>query len=84
MKSYVFKVVVEPDVTEMGEQAFHAFCPALKECQTWGKSYEEALANVREAIELYVDDVQAAGQVVPVDPDQGVLEWPTPAVAVNL
>jgi predicted RNase H-like HicB family nuclease len=84
MRSYVFRVVVEGDVMESGEKVYHAFCPALKGCHTWGRSYEEALANVREAIELYVDDLQAAGEAVPVDPEQGVLEWPTPAVAVNL
>jgi len=36
MKSYVFKVVVEEDETEDREKAYHAFCPALKGCHTWG------------------------------------------------
>ena len=84
MKSYVFRVVVEEDVTENRETAFHAFCPALKGCHTWGRTYEEALANVREAIELYVDDLRASGEAIPVDADKGALEWPTPAVAVNV
>lgn len=54
MKSYVFRVVVEEDAMENGEKAFHAFCPALTGCHTWGRTYDEALANVREAVELYV------------------------------
>ena len=78
MKSYVFRVVVEDDEMETGEKAYHAYCPALKGCHTWGRTYDEALANVREAVELYVD-LRAR---ISVDPELGGLEWPTPAVAV--
>ena len=84
MKSYIFKVIVEEDAMETGEKAYHAYCAALKGCHTWGRSYEEALANVREAVELYVEDLRESGSRIPLDPDQGGLEWPTPAVAVNL
>jgi len=84
MKSYVFRVSVKEDVMDNGEQAFHAYCPALKGCHTWGHTYDEALANIREAIELYVEDILESGGAVPHDPDQGVIEWPTPAVVVNL
>jgi len=42
------------------------------------------LANVREAVELYVEDLRESGSRIPVDPELGGLEWPTPAVAVNL
>ena len=56
MKSYVFRVVIEEDELEDGGQAFHAYCPALKGCYTWGNTYDEALANIREAAELYVED----------------------------
>jgi predicted RNase H-like HicB family nuclease len=84
MKSYVFRVVVEEDQFEDGRKAYHASCPALKGCHTWGHTYEEALANIREAVELYVDDLRAAGESIPVDPAEGALELPTPAVAVNV
>jgi predicted RNase H-like HicB family nuclease len=60
MKSHVFQVIVEPDTLETGEPAFHASCPALKGCNTWGRTYDEALSNIREAVELYVDDLRAA------------------------
>jgi predicted RNase H-like HicB family nuclease len=62
MKSCVFKVTIEPDKFEDGSDAWHAFCPTLKGCHTWGHSYEEALANVREAIDLYMEDLPQAGQ----------------------
>jgi len=42
--------------------AYHAFCPALKGCHTWRHSPEEALANIREAAELYVEDLIEAGR----------------------
>lgn len=83
MRSLVFRVEVEEDTTTEGGKAYHAWCPALKGCHTWGRSYDEALANIREAVELYVEDLREAGSPIPVDPEQAV-EWSTPAVAVNL
>lgn len=32
-----------------------AHCPALKGCVTQGRTEEEALKNIKEAIELYLD-----------------------------
>ena len=84
MKSYIFKVLVEEDTGEKGDHVFHASCPALKGCHTWGHTYEEALTNIREAVELYLEDLQECGGTVPHDPEHGAIEWPTPAVAVNL
>jgi predicted RNase H-like HicB family nuclease len=82
MKSYVFTLAVEEDKFEDGRPAWHAWCPALKGCHTWGHTSGEALANVREAVELYVQDLVAAGDRIPVE--QGTLELPEPAVAVNV
>ena len=43
-------------VIERGEDGFFvAHCPALKSCWSQGKTREEALANVREAIALYLE-----------------------------
>ncbi len=36
LKSYIFKVVVEPDEFEDGTPAFHAYCPTLKGARTHG------------------------------------------------
>jgi predicted RNase H-like HicB family nuclease len=84
VKSYIFKILVEEDQFEDGRKGFHAYCPVLRGCHTWGHTYEEALANIREAVELYVEDLRAAGDPIPVDADQGTLELPTPSVAVNV
>jgi len=43
-------------VIERGEDGyFVAHCPALKSCWSQGKTREEALINVREAIALYLE-----------------------------
>ena len=84
MKSYIFSVAIEEDQFEDGREAYHASCPALKGCHSWGHTYEEALANIREAVELYVEDLIDAGEPIPVDPEKGVVERDAPAVAVNL
>ena len=45
------KIVVEP-----GEDGyFVAHCPSLKSCWSQGKTREQALKNIREAIDLYLE-----------------------------
>ena len=45
------KIVIEP-----GEDGyFVAHCPSLKSCWSQGKTREEALTNIREAIDLYLE-----------------------------
>ncbi len=46
-----FEVVLEKDETG----AFIADVPVLPGCHTFGASKKEALANIREAIELYLE-----------------------------
>jgi len=57
MQSDAIRVVIEEDRFENGSLAYHAFCPELKGCHTWGHSPEEALANIREDAELYMEDL---------------------------
>jgi predicted RNase H-like HicB family nuclease len=42
-------------IIEKDEHGCYAWCPELKGCQSHGASLEEALANIREAIELYLE-----------------------------
>jgi predicted RNase H-like HicB family nuclease len=42
-------------VIEKDRDGFYAWCPELKGCQSQGASLEDALANIREAIELYLE-----------------------------
>lgn len=49
------KVVLEPS----DEGGFTIFVPALPGCISEGDTREEALANIREAIELYLEPVES-------------------------
>ena len=43
-------------VIEHGEDGFFsAHCPALRSCWSQGRTRDEALSNIREAIELYLE-----------------------------
>ena len=48
--SYKVNVVIEKD-----DSGYYAYCPELEGCQSQGDSYEEALSNIREAVELYLE-----------------------------
>jgi predicted RNase H-like HicB family nuclease len=42
-------------VIEQDGHGCYAWCPELKGCQSQGNTVEEALVNIREAIELYLE-----------------------------
>jgi len=42
-------------VIEKDEYGYYAWCPELKGCQSQGATIEDALTNIREAIELYLE-----------------------------
>lgn len=44
---------------------YQASCPALPGCHSQGDSLDDATANVREAIELYVESLRAHNEPVP-------------------
>jgi len=46
------QVVLEPS----DEGGFSVYVPALPGCISEGETEEEAMANIREAIELYLED----------------------------
>lgn len=48
--------------------------PALPGCVSQGDSREEALKNIEEAIELYLEDVKAAGEPIPVEDGREYVE----------
>ncbi len=56
-----FEVVLEPEE----EGGFHVFAPALKGCHSYGKTREEALDNISEAICCWLDSAKELGIKVP-------------------
>jgi predicted RNase H-like HicB family nuclease len=63
MQRHHYTVILEREE----DGGYHAFCPALRGCHTQGDTLEEALANVREAIEAYLESLQKHGEAVPVE-----------------
>lgn len=51
-----------------------ATVPALPGCVSQGDSREEALRNIGEAIELYLEDVKAAGESIPSEDGREYVE----------
>lgn len=60
MKNINVAIIIEKD-----EDGFFAYAPDLQGCYTQGDTYEEALANIHEAVELYVEDLLESGEYVP-------------------
>jgi predicted RNase H-like HicB family nuclease len=48
--TYKVGIVIERD-----DHGYYAYCPELEGCQTQGDSFEEVMANIKEAIELYLE-----------------------------
>ncbi|HEV2114089.1 MAG TPA: type II toxin-antitoxin system HicB family antitoxin [Terriglobales bacterium] len=46
-------------VIEKDNNGFYAWCPELKGCQSQGDTLEETLANIKEAIALYLETLPA-------------------------
>jgi predicted RNase H-like HicB family nuclease len=49
------------------EGGFTVTVPSLPGCVTFGDTLEEAMSMAREAIELYVESLQAHGEEVPTE-----------------
>ncbi len=60
-----FKVFLEPDEDYGG---YVVVCPSIPGCYSQGKTVPEALANIREAIDLCLEDMESRGEEIP-DPN---------------
>jgi len=56
------------------DAGYVASVPALPGCVSQGDSRDEALANIREAIELYLDDCRDAGEPIPIEAGKEFVE----------
>lgn len=62
MATHDFKVFLEPDEEYGG---YVVVCPSLPGCYSQGKTVSEALANIREAIDLCLEDMESRGEQLP-------------------
>jgi predicted RNase H-like HicB family nuclease len=51
------------------EGGYTAIVPTLPGCVTFGDTIEEAIAMVKEAIELYLESLTAHGDEIPTEED---------------
>ena len=61
MSDFRFRVLIVQDE----DGIFVAEVPALPGCISQGSTRQEALANAREAIELYIESLEAHGDPIP-------------------
>ena len=61
------KIVLEPS----DEGGYTVYVPSLPGCISEGETKEEAMANIKEAIELYLEPVE---DDLPLSPDHEIME----------
>ena len=90
MKTYTFKVVVEPDEDAVGNPAWHAYCPALESvgAATSGRTRDEALKNINEVVRMIVEESLEEGRPLPEgstdDVESTDVSKETPRIAVTV
>jgi len=87
MKTYNFKVVVEPDEDFDGNPSgWHAYCPALEGqgASTWGATEVEALKNINDLVRLVVESMLEHRERIPEEPSDQVEVTVEPRVAVTV
>jgi len=58
-----FYVVLEPDLESGG---YVVECPELPGCVSQGETVDEALRNIKEAIEVYLESLKKLGESLPL------------------
>ena len=79
MKTFVLRV----DLKEEEDGRWSATIPTLPGCSSWGYSQQEALANIKDAAEIFIEDIIDAGEGFPPVPDK-IEIIDEPAVAVYI
>jgi predicted RNase H-like HicB family nuclease len=60
MKNITLPIVIEGDA-----DGYFVSCPALQGCYSQGSTYEEAVANIKDAVRLHIEDRLADGEEIP-------------------
>jgi len=65
-----YRVIIEQDEDGM----FIAEVPSLPGCISQGKTRVEVLKNIREAIEVYIESLEAHNEPIPPSIDEEIIE----------
>jgi predicted RNase H-like HicB family nuclease len=60
MERLTFPVILERD-----EGGYFVSCPTLQGCYSQGETYEEAMANIQDAVRRHLEDRLANGEEIP-------------------
>lgn len=60
MKQYDFPIIIEHD-----GDGYFALCPELQGCYSQGDTYEETIVNIKDAINLHLQDRTADKEDLP-------------------
>lgn len=60
---YTYKIHLHREA----EGGYTVTVPALPGCVTYGENVDEAIAMAKEAIELYIEELQERGESIPDD-----------------
>ena len=60
MKQYDLPIIIEKD-----DDGYFVSCPELQGCYSQGDTYEEAIENIRDAINLHLQDRIAEKEEIP-------------------
>jgi predicted RNase H-like HicB family nuclease len=67
--TYIIEIIMRnitlPIVIEGDSDGYYVSCPALQGCYSQGDTYEEAVANIKDAIRLHLEDRIADGDEIP-------------------
>ncbi|MBI4641856.1 MAG: type II toxin-antitoxin system HicB family antitoxin [Candidatus Tectomicrobia bacterium] len=87
MKTYTFKVILEKDKwpDESDEKAiWRAYIPILPAAHAWGDTKQQALENLKNAVDLIIEDLIERGQTIPEEPRMYVQTSDEPLVTVTV
>ena len=65
MKQLSYRILLRKEP----EGGYTVIVPSLPSCVTYGETIEEAIQMAKEAIELYLESLQAHGEEIPSEKD---------------
>lgn len=60
---YTYKILLHKEP----EGGYTVSVPALPGCITYGENIEEAMVMAKDAVELYIEELQSRGETIPDD-----------------
>jgi len=79
VKSYIFQIELEPDA-----EGWRAFYPPLEEigASTWGTTQEAVLDNIKEVLEMIVEEFNEQNQSIPASNRRAISDGATVTVSL--